>query len=158
MTSSIGKNKKVGVRVVDERPSATLGRRGIGGTTGAKITTAQDLSEVVKKKVFEGLINMGFAPVNYRLQKEPRLTIEIRFLDYSTSAGFWTGKVQIRGAIKAIAAKKGDMYDKMYRVEKEETIMAVPGAERNERMINDVLSDVLAKLFNDVDLFEFLAS
>ena len=44
----------------------------------------------------------------------------------------------------------------MYRSEKEERIVIVPTAETNKQWINEALTEVLSKLFEDSELFKFL--
>jgi hypothetical protein len=45
----------------------------------------------------------------------------------------------------------------MYRSNKEERVMVVPTAEKNEAWINAALSDVLTQLIADPKLISFLA-
>jgi uncharacterized lipoprotein YajG len=158
LASSEGKNVTVAVRVIDERPSKSLGRRGTGLAPAAEITAAQDVAMVVQQQVVDGLRKKGFNPVDYNEHNNTRLTVEIRLLEYSTSVGFWTGGVHVKGALKAIAVRNGESYERMYRSEKEERIVVVPTAETNEEWINAALSDMLSQLFEDTGLFKFLSS
>lgn len=157
IASDEGKNVAVGVRVIDERPSKSLGRRGTAYGAAAEITAAQDLAVVVQQQVIDGLRKKGFNPVEFDRTKEPRLTVEIRLLEYSTSQGFWTGGVHIKGALKAVATRASDNYERMYRSEKEERVIVVPTAESNEKLINMALTELLDQMFADTDLFKFLA-
>jgi uncharacterized lipoprotein YajG len=157
ISSDAGKDVTVAVRVVDERPSKSLGRRGTAYGPAAEITEAQGLAVVVQQQVIDGLRKKGFNPVDYHEEKDPRLTVEIRLLEYSTSQGFWTGGVHIKGALKAVAVRAGKNYERMYRTEKEERVVFVPTANTNEQWINTALSDVLRQLFEDEGLFRFLA-
>src|SRR5687767_9630048 len=64
MNSSEGNGVTVAVRVVDERPSKSLGRRGAGAYgAAAEITAAQDLATVVQKEITDGLAKKGFVAV-----------------------------------------------------------------------------------------------
>lgn len=155
--SDEGKNVTVAVRVVDERPSKSLGRRGTGLAPAAEITAAQDVAVVVQQQVVDGLRKKGFNTVDYSEQRDPHLTVEVRLLEYSTSVGFWTGGVHIKGALKVIAGRQGASYERMYRSEKEERVVVVPTAGSNQEWINAALSDVLQQLFEDIGLFRFLS-
>jgi uncharacterized lipoprotein YajG len=155
-TSSEGKGVVVAVRVVDERPSKSLGHRGGGYGAAAEITSTEDVAMVVQKQVVEGLKKKGFEIVDYDDAKDPRLTVEVRLLEYSTSMGFWTGGVAIQGAIKAVASRGGKTYDHMYRSEKKERVVIVPNAKTNEGWINSALGDVLSQMFDDAVLVKFL--
>ena len=156
MASSEGKGVSVAVRVVDERPSKSLGHRGTAYGAAAEITSVQEISLIVQREITNALQKKGFSVVDYVDSANPRLTVEVRLLEYTTSQGFWTGGVQIKGALKAIATNQARTYDKMYRSEKEERVMVVPTAETNERWINEALSDVLNQLLNDNSLFSVL--
>ncbi|MDB5770600.1 MAG: hypothetical protein JWM42_974 [Burkholderia sp.] len=156
-SSNEGKNVAVGVRVVDERPSKSLGRRGTAYGAAAEITANQDLADVVEKQVVEGLRRKGFKPVAFSATNEPRLSVEVRLLEYSTSQGFWTGGVHVKGALKAAATRSTGNYERLYRSEKEERIMVVPTAESNEKLINTALSELLNQVLEDANLFKFLA-
>ena len=155
--SNEGKNVAVGVRVLDERASKSLGHRGTAYGAAAEITEEQDLAVVVKQQLVEGLRKKGFNPVEFNASKEPRLTIEIRLLEYTTSQGFWTGGVHVKGALKASALRAAENYEHFYRSEKEERVVIVPTAESNEKLINSALSDLLNQVFEDTALFQFLA-
>jgi uncharacterized lipoprotein YajG len=158
MGSSEGRNVEVLVKVTDERPSQSLGRRGTAYGAAAEITTAQNISAIVQKEVVEGLKKKGFAAKeNDEGAATTVLTVEIRLLEYSTSQGFWTGGVHIRSAFKAVATRNGKNYEKIYRTDKEERVVVVPSAETNEKWINEALGTVLTQLLNDNGLITFLA-
>lgn len=154
MGSSEGDGVSVAVRVVDERAKKSLGRRGTAYGAAAEITAAQDVATIVHDEIIAGLKKKGFVAGP---EGDTKLTVEIRLLEYSTSAGFWTGGVQIQSALKAIATKDGKTYEKMYRVDREERVVVVPTAETNEKWINDALSEVLTQLLDDAGLTRFLA-
>lgn len=156
--SAEGKNISVAVRVLDERPSKSLGRRGTAYGGAAEITAGQDLAVVVQQTVVEALAKKGFKPVEFAPGVQTKLTVEVRLLEYSTSQGFWTGGVHVKGALKALAQKPSDNFEKVYRVEKEERVVVVPTAESNEALINQALSDLLGQVVDDVGLLKFLAS
>jgi len=154
--STEGKGVTVAVRVSDERPSKSLGRRGTAYGAAAEITAAQDVAVVVQEQIIAGLKKKGFAAVAEGASSNATLSVEVRLLEYSTSQGFWTGGVNIRGALKAMATKNGKSYEKMYRSDKEQRVVVVPTAETNEKWINDALSDVLTQLLSDSALTTFL--
>jgi len=156
MASSEGNGVAVAVRVTDERPSKSLGRRGTAYGAAAEITAAQDIAAVVHKEIIDGLKKKGFTIVDDTGTSNTKLSVEVRLLEYSTSQGFWTGGVNIRGALKAVAGRNGKVYEKMYRTDKEERVLVVPTADTNEKWINDALSEILGQLFDDKGLMLFL--
>jgi uncharacterized lipoprotein YajG len=157
--SDIGQGRKVGVLVDDERDTQELGNRGSAAISkGAKISTDQNLPEVFKQAVFDGLKAKGFNPTDNANSPDRRLKVEIRSLNYSTSTGFWTGGVDTKAAIKAIVTNSGISYESMYRSENEERVVFVPTADHNTELLNKVVSEVLAKLFDDQSLLTALSS
>jgi uncharacterized lipoprotein YajG len=157
MQSSEGQGTTVAVRVVDERPSKSLGRRGTAYGAAAEITSEQDVATVVYAQIADGLKKKGFTVVDYKTDADPTLSIELRLLEYSTSQGFWTGGVQVQGAMKAVAKRKGKEYEQMYRIDNKERVVVVPTAKTNEGWINAALGEIIGQLFNDKGLFGFLA-
>lgn len=157
--SNVGRNVAVGVRVLDERPSKSLGRRGSGlYGAAAEITSAQDLAVVVDGQVKDALRKKGFRPIDYSSTGDVGLAVEIRLLEYSTSVGFWTGGINVKGGLKAVANRGSESYERLYRVDREERVVIVPTAEANEAMINAALDELLSQLFEDNGLYLFLAS
>lgn len=154
--SQVGDGVTVAVRVVDERPSKSLGRRGTAYGAAAEITAAQDLALVIQREVVKALEQKGFVTTDYSDGSDTRLTVEIRLLEYSTSQGFWTGGVHIQGTLKAVAAREGRYFDKIYRSSKEERVGVVPTAQTNEEWINSALGDVLQQMLDDDELIRFL--
>lgn len=152
-----GQGVAVAVRVVDERPSKSLGRRGTAYGAAAEITAGSDLEAIVRDKVAAALVARGFAVNAAGVASDAKLAVEIRLLEYSTSQGFWTGGVQIQGTLKAAASKAGSDYEQIYRSNKEERVAVVPTAKTNEEWINAALSDVLNQLVSDQALITFLA-
>lgn len=155
--STQGNGMTVAVRVLDERPSKSLGRRGTAYGAAAEITSVQEVAVVVQQQVVDGLKKKGFSTADFAPNQARSLTVEVRFLDYSTSQGFWTGGVNIRGALKVVAQRDGQTYEQLYRSDKEERVVVVPTAKTNEQWINTALSEVLQQLFNDQGLMTFLA-
>ena len=58
--SSEGQGVTVAIRVVDERPSKSLGRRGTAYGAAAEITAGVDLEQLVSSKIGEALRTKGF--------------------------------------------------------------------------------------------------
>lgn len=65
------------------------------------------------RHLIEGLIKKGLKVAVWDSSHSPQLTVESGLPEYSRSTGFWTGGVQIRGTLKAIAMNDGRIYDRM---------------------------------------------
>lgn len=155
--SDVGRGREVAVRVTDERPTRELGRRGTAYGPAAAITSEQDLAEVIHGEVVRGLQRHGFTVVPYGADRERVLNVELRHLEYSTSQGFWTGGVHVNGAMKAIGDAGGQRYEQFYRSDHERRAMVVPTADKNERILNEGLGELIGDMLNDEELMRFLA-
>lgn len=154
--SSEGNGAMVSVKVSDERPQSTIGHRGPG--FGAKISIKQNLKEFFQNEILKGLTEKGFKPFLYKGKGKPILRVEIRSLKYHISGGFLTNDIYIGAAIKAIANVGDNSYEHFYRVENEKRAAFSLTAKDNEKLINEVIDDVLRKLLNDSELINFLAN
>lgn len=157
-----GNGTRFGFRVLDERTTKLIGRRGAGPGWGdaAEITTNQDLAIVVHHQLAEAFRRKSFNPIEYNSASttETKVSVEIRAIDYTTSTGFWTGGVHMNGAIKASAVRGPKVYERLYRIEDEERVLVSPTAESNEALINDALGKLLSQLLADQALIDFLKS
>lgn len=156
--SDVGKGRLISLKVVDERPKYVLGHRGGAYGAAAEITTDQDVSEIIRSKVSEGLRAHGFEVAAAGANAPLSMKVEIRLIEYSTSTGMWTGGVHTKAALKVVCKNASRDYENLYRQENEDRIMVVPTAEKNEESINKVISETLDKNFQDQELMKFLAS
>jgi hypothetical protein len=156
--SNTGKGLKITVTVKDERPTKSLGFRRSGFGRGAEIKTAQNIGELVKRKILEGLELKGFDTSEYIEKHDIELIVELRLLEYNTSTGMVTGGVHVKGALKAMGKNKGAEYEEMYRFASEKRVIIVPTAKANEQLITVGLSHLLEELFADEKLFKFLSN
>lgn len=154
--STEGKNVSVAVRIIDERPSKSLGHRAHAYGPAGEITATQELASVLDRQIKNGLRKKGFTLVDYSATADPKLTIEIRLFEYTMSQGFTFG-LHVKGALKAFASLSKDNYENFYRTEVEERVFTAPTAATNESVINAGLTKLLNEMFRDSKLFNFLA-
>ncbi len=155
--TNIGQGKQVALRVIDDRDEQLIGKRGVQYLPGGKISTDQDLAEVLKESFRDGLCKKGFVVVG---EDESNLLMkaELRSLEYITSMGFWTGGNIGTAVVKIIATKpSGKTYEKTYRSQKEVRTAFVGSQETNAKVVNGALTDTMNKVFEDRELFKFLA-
>lgn len=156
-SSAIGAGRDISLKVDDERPSTSLGHRGTAYGAAAEITTDQDLAALIRNKVAEGLTNEGYHVVNVGEGHGMQLGLQLRELKYTTSTGFWTGGIQVDGALKARVSDGNGIYEKLYRSDKKKRVIVVPTAGKNQEWLNSALSDLLRQVFDDPAMSSFLA-
>ena len=156
-TNTVGGGRTVAVTVVDDRYSTTLGTRGAPGF-GAKVSLSRDLASVVQAAVIDGLRNQGFDPVGEKSIDGRELRIEIRNLNYIFTPVLFYGVVRTYYSMKAFCVL-GDkrLYERVYRGEREENVVAPPGDQSNENSVNETLSTAIEELLNDGQLSKCLA-
>ncbi|MDD4899783.1 MAG: YajG family lipoprotein [Candidatus Omnitrophica bacterium] len=155
--ANIGQGKKVVLKVIDDRDEQLIGKRGNQFVPGGKISTKQDLAEILEKSMVDGLRKKGFDPVkNDELGNS--LKVELRSLEYNTSMGLWTGGNIGTSVVKITATQpSGKNYEKTYRSQKEIRTAFVGSQETNAKVINGALANTLDKVFEDRELLDFLA-
>ncbi len=161
--SDTGANRMVSLSVVDERPDITLGyRQGTLGRTAGIIRTEQDLPEVVREAVADGLARMQFRVVPVGQTADASLKVELRQLEYQGSSGVLTEGALARSALKATAVRRPGaagsayLYERLYRAESEMQSVLPPTADDNRMLLNEILSTTIQQLLNDAELTAFL--
>jgi uncharacterized lipoprotein YajG len=152
----VGHGQRVGVKVVDERSTTIIGRRGPQRT--AEIRAVQDARQVVDDAVKQGLRNQGFEPVSFDKTYPVTLEVQLRELSYDATAGFFSGGVHTKAALKAVARHPNESFEEMYRVEEEERVVVVPTEASDAERVNLALSHVIDQMLADHRLLGFLAA
>lgn len=156
LQSDVGRGKEVALRVVDDREDPLIGKRGYPVYGSAKISTDQDLAEVLRSVFVDGMRRKGFQPVGGN-DSDISLKVELRSLAYDTSMGIWTGGNIGKAAVKVVALQpSGRTYENTYRSQKEIRTVFIGSQETNTTVINDALNDVLNQIFADTELWNFL--
>ncbi|APG05921.1 hypothetical protein BJI69_19785 [Luteibacter rhizovicinus DSM 16549] len=156
--SVVGSGVTVALKVVDDRANTSLGHRGNVYGAAAEITTNQDIALLVQDRIRKGLEDQGYRVVAGGASADRQLSFELRDLTYSTSQGFWTGGIEIAGALKTVGRSGSSSYEQLYRVDDKQRVVVVPTAETNAVWMNTALSELLQKVFSDTALDHFLTT
>jgi uncharacterized lipoprotein len=154
----IGKGRKIKLSVVDERPKEVIGHRGSGSGAGAKITTNQDVESIIQAKISEGLKSYNFVPVTIEEEVQLLMKVDIRLIEYSTSMGFFTGGVHVKATLKVFCKNDMKDFEKIFRSETNIRTFFVPTAAKNNKLINDTVSQVLQEVLYDKELLGFFSA
>lgn len=160
--SSKGNGKMITVKVVDKRPNSVIGYRASSTiSNGGEITLNQSLEKLVLYESIKGLAKKGFNALVCRPDEQPVLRIEIDEFRYYTSTSFWTGGIHTKASLKAFVNLNNSnltkrFYENIYVVSNEKRNVVVSTAAQNEKIINEMLNDVLKKLLDDNQLIEFM--
>jgi uncharacterized lipoprotein YajG len=154
--SSVGNGVDVAVRVLDRRPSQTLGHRGLESKNAA-IKTEQNVAALFQERIIEGLTRKGFSAVPHEGQPGRLLTVEIRQIDYTAEMEFWKGVAKTEVTLNVSVIKDGVRFERNYSGKRSEKTIEAPSAKTNERLINNAITDALQRLFEDQSLMRYLA-
>ena len=152
--STIAEGTTIRLSVVDERDELDLGRRGAG--IGVAKVTSEDLMPRFTKAVEEGFRAKGFRLTNDPAAADARLLVALRTLKFEESAGFFTVGAEADATILAQAQRGGEDYRNQYRSSDEDRQLAISFGEGIDEQLSLVLNDVLAQLFHDQRLDDFL--
>lgn len=161
--SNQGKGKMITVNVIDKRPNNVVGYRSSSTVSnGGEITLSQSLQKLVLYESIKGLMKKGFNPLVAKPDDSSVLTVDIQEFRYYTSTSQWTGGVHTRATLKAsVTIHNANMgkrfYENVYTVNNEKRNIVVTTAAQNEKLINEMLNDIMKKLLDDNQLIEFMA-
>ncbi|WP_210396834.1 YajG family lipoprotein [Motiliproteus sediminis] len=156
VNSRLAKQPAVNLTISDNRPSPSLGTR--GGVYGGSnhITPARSLSDSIYPVASKALTELG-ARMNASSPFPVDLRLEVEQLSYTVDENSTLPlQVELKAAIRAVANKNGRSFSGRYESSKLHKFVTSPSEEKNEEVINDVLSTTLNRVFNDPKLLTFM--
>lgn len=153
----IGRNRSVHLTVVDARPSALIGYRKTETGDQARVESTGNPVAAVQSAIEVALEDKGFSLAQSARDTDNHLTVEIREIGYEASGKYVAPSVTTRAVFKAIARRGGTTFEQTYRLEKQDREALPLTSERNARLINETVSEVLTMLADDIELLGFLA-
>lgn len=145
----VGHGQQVVVRVVDGRQSQTLGTRGgLYPETSSITVNGQQLLPQLQAQAEAGVRLLGFTPVQNG--SGPQLTVTLAELKYqSPKEGLYVTEANISSTFRADVQNAGRNYSGRYAASLDQRFGMAPNEETNTKLISDVLSDALTRLFQD---------
>ncbi|AIR89485.1 YajG family lipoprotein [Pseudomonas cremoricolorata] len=153
----VGHGQPVVVRVVDGRPSPSLGTR--GGMYPETSTISVSGNEVVPKlqaQAEAAVRLLGFTPTG-NAYNAPKLTVTLAELKYqSPKDKMYVTEATIGATFRADVANGGRTYSGRYGASLDQRFGMAPNQETNNKLVSDVLSDALTRLFKDQSIGQVL--
>ncbi|WP_040261322.1 YajG family lipoprotein [Pseudomonas massiliensis] len=146
----VGHGQPVVVRVVDGRPSPTLGTRGgLYPDTSAVSVNGADLLPKLQAQAEAAVRLLGFTP-NASAYNAPQLTITLADLKYqSPKDKMYVTEATIGATFRADVQNASGRYTGRYSASLDQRFGMAPNQETNNKLVGDVLSDALTRLFKD---------
>ena len=148
--AAVGHGQPVVVRVVDGRPSPTLGTRGgLYPETSAISVQGSDLLPKLQAQTEAAVRLLGFTPTTNG-GNAPQLTVTLVDLKYqSPKEGLYVTEATISSTFRADVQNNGRSYSGRYAASLDQRFGMAPNQETNTKLVSDVLSDAMTRLFQD---------
>ncbi|WP_339417544.1 YajG family lipoprotein [Pseudomonas sp. RL_105y_Pfl1_103] len=155
----VGHGQAVSVRVVDGRPSPTLGSRGgLYPETALISVNAQDVLPKLQAQAEAAVRLLGFTP-SANAPGAPQLTITLAELKYqSPKDGLYVTEASIGATFKSDVTAGTRRYIGRYGASLNQRFGMSPNQETNTKLVSDVLSDALTRLFKDPSIGSLLSA
>ncbi|MBE7375995.1 YajG family lipoprotein [Pseudomonas lopnurensis] len=154
----VGQGQPVVVRVVDARPSPTLGTRGgLYPETSAVIVPSAKVIPKLQAQTEAAVRLLGFTP-SPNAYNAPQLTLTLAELKYqSPKEGLYVTEANIGATLKVEVQNAGKRYNGRYGASLNQRFGMAPNEQTNTKLVSDVLSDALTRVFRDENIGRLLA-
>jgi uncharacterized lipoprotein len=154
----VGQGQPVSVRVVDGRSSPDLGTRGgLYPETSMVSVQGQDILPRLQAEAEAAVRLMGFTPTP-NAYNAPQLTITLADLKYqSPKDKTYVTEANISASIRADVQNSVRRYSGRYGASLNQRFGMAPNQETNTKLVSDVLSDALTRVFKDPTIGQMLS-
>lgn len=152
-----GNSRAVVVTVEDARPSKEIGSRGGAYEKSSIITIKNDLNDAIARAVEAKLATQGFS-INSGSAEAATLKVVVDTLSYAIPKEGVAKKVQLEAVVLVELKAGNETYSSRYKTNSEKQTVITPTMSANEAMINQLLSDTLARIFDDPKVQAFLSN
>lgn len=155
----VGNGQSVTVNVVDGRESDVLGTRdGVAMSTSTITVEAYTLIPQLQAQAEAALQQMGFSPTTQSAEGRPSLTLTLTQLDYQESdAQLILDEAFLIARMRAVVENQNTTYTGKYTSKRTQSYALTPDAEKNTKMVSELLSDALNRTFSDPQIGNLLA-
>ena len=153
----VGHGQPVVVKVVDGRPSPTLGTRGgLYPETSSITVSGADLLPKLQAQAEAAVRLLGFTPTA-NAYNAPQLTVTLAELKYqSPKDNLYVTEATIGATFRADVRNGGRSYSGRYGASLDQRFGMAPNQDTNTQLVGDVLSDALTRMFKDPTIGQVL--
>ena len=155
VTNSIPVAHVVRLSIEDQRPQEHLGTRGGVYAESSYIHPARPLEESLHPAATKALQGLGLQTDGVS-PKPILVNIIIDELSYAVDNDSVPKKVTLKTRIRAQILKASREHNGQFSSTKTHSYIKLPDEEENQKIINDILSNTLTRLFNDQKLINFI--
>ncbi len=145
----------VQLHIEDKRPQQHLGTRGGVYSETSYIYPQQSLPASLRPAAIRALQELGLQTEG--LSPQPiQLTLTVEELSYRTDDSKLPKKVALSTRIHARVIKGEREHEGRFNSSKTYSFVKSPSTEENQKIINELLSETMTRLFNDPKLLNFI--
>lgn len=153
----VARNQPVTVVVQDTRPSKIMGTRGGIYPDSSSLTLSDKALPAIKLQVEQSLRQLGFVVVSEGTPNANRLTVNLAELTYRSPAeGAYVTQADIGATFAAEARAANQHYSGRYSASAQHRFGYAPNQATNTRLVSDVMSDALTRVFRDPAIVQIL--
>ncbi|WP_447746306.1 YajG family lipoprotein [Pseudomonas nicosulfuronedens] len=148
--AAVGQGQPVVVKVVDGRPSTALGTRGgLYSETSQLTVRSEDVIPKLQLQAETAVRLLGFTP-SANAYNAPQLTLTLAELKYqSPKEGMYVTEADIGATFRADVQSGSRRYSGRYGASTNQRFGMAPNQATNTKLVSDVLSDALTRVFKD---------
>lgn len=154
--TNVGQNQPVQVLAVDSRDQEAFGTRGGVYKNTALVRPANDVKSAIEDAIRKGLQTQDFNAFNPG-EDATRLEVRLEQLDYVPEEGSVVNEVTLTLTLLAEASRGDVLHTGTYKSSVVHDLPLTPSANRNQQMVNDILSGAINRLLKDPEMLAFLA-
>lgn len=152
---SFGNGRPIAVSASDQRTNRVLGSLGGVYKNSSTITISNDLESALARAANGLLATQGFV-VNSADASAVQLHIIVESITYETPDEGVGQAVKLHSALRAEGTKGGETFSGRYESDSDRRSVTKPDAKENEKMVSELLSNTLKRMFEDPHLRQFL--
>jgi uncharacterized lipoprotein YajG len=160
--NSVGHGKRVAVNVVDERTEQDVGLRASDYGV-VRILLASNSMDAINDAASTALAARGFKPVNYDDYPHEATTLIITLTRLSDEVippvfgNAAAGSTLLNSTMQVRVVRAGSTYQQSYRADLNVNLPFADSKERDQKIVSQVLSKNINRIFFDRNLMAFLA-
>lgn len=155
--SQVARQQPVVVTVKDGRQSKVLGTRGGLYPDSSNLTISEQALPHVRQQVEQALGQLGFRVVAQGTPNANSLTVSLADLSYvSPEEGVYVTQADVSAVFAAEARSNDHRYNGRYSTSAQHRFGYAPNQATNTRLVTEVMSDALTRVFKDSEILRVL--
>ena len=155
--SQVAQQRPVVVSVQDNRSSPVLGTRGGLYPESSNLTINPEAVSHLQEQVEQALTKLGFQVVPEGTANANSLVVSLAELTYiSPKEGVYVTKADLGAAFTAEARSANQRYNGRYSASAQHRFGYAPNQATNTRLVTEVMSDALSRIFKDPEVIRVL--